>query len=207
MSNAHALIYIHGFASSALSWKARTLQHAFNALAPHLFEAVELPFSPQAAMNRLQTRVEHYLSRPEIKTLSLVGSSLGAYYAIYLAQHYDLKAVLVNPAVRPFELLKNYLGENHNYYTGETFVFQPHHIDELKRFDVPHIQQPERFLLLLQTGDEVLDYRQALAKFPQSPSVLEQGGNHGFDGFERMIPVVLNFIDIHHPDVLSNSYN
>lgn len=202
MSAAHVLIYIHGFGSSPASWKARALQHAFKNLASHLFDAPGLPFSPQAAMKLLQTRVEHYLSRSETKTLALVGSSLGAYYAIYLAQHYDLKAVLVNPAVRPFELLENYLGENHNYHTGESFVFQPHHIDELKRFDVPYIQQPERFLLLLQTGDEVLDYRQALAKLPHSPTVLQQGGSHGFDNFERMIPSVLNFIGIDHSNAL-----
>jgi predicted esterase YcpF (UPF0227 family) len=202
MTAAHVLIYIHGFSSSPASWKARTLQHAFKDLTPHLLDTPELPFSPQAAIELLQIRIEHYLSYAEKKTISLVASSLGGYYAIYLAQHYDLKAVLVNPAVRPFELLENYLGENHNYHTGESFGFEPHHIDELKRFDVPHIQQPERFLLLLQTGDVVLDYRQALAKFPQSPTILEQGGSHGFDGFERMIPSVLNFIGIDHRNAL-----
>jgi len=131
-----------------------------------------------------------------IQQLCLIGSSLGAYYATYLAHVYDLKAILINPAVHPYDSLEKYLGENHNYHSGEAFTFHRHHIDELKYYDIDNIKKPERFLVMLQTADEVLDYRQAVEKFPKSSLIIQEGGSHGFDGFDKMIPTVLEFAGI-----------
>lgn len=171
------------------------MQQAFQPLAPHRLLVPALPFSPADAIALLESQIVPLLAQTQLQ-VDLIGSSLGGYYAIYLAKRYDLKAVLINPAIRPFDLLENYLGENHNYHTGESFVFEKQHIAALKVFDVEHIERPDAFLLLLQSGDEVLDYRQALAKLPHSPTVLQQGGSHGFDHFEELIPSVLDFFGI-----------
>lgn len=196
MSTTHVLFYIHGFASSPASWKAQALQRVFQQqLAPQRLHVPALPFSPAEAIGLLESQIKPLLAQKHLQ-VGLIGSSLGGYYALYLAQRYGLNAVLINPALRPFDLLENYLGENHNVHTGEAFVFEPRHIDELKRFDVEHIDRPDAFLLLVQTGDEVLDYRQALAKLPHSPTVLQQGGSHGFDHFEEQIPMLLDFFGI-----------
>lgn len=195
MSTTHVLFYLHGFGSSPASWKAQAMQQAFQPLAPHRLLVPALPFSPADAIALLESQIEPLLAQTQLQ-VDLIGSSLGGYYAIYLAERYNLNAVLINPAIRPFDLLENYLGENHNYHTGETFVFEKQHVAALKGFDVEHIERPEAFLLLLQSGDEVLDYRQALAKLPHSPTVLQQGGSHGFDHFEELIPGVLDFLSI-----------
>lgn len=195
MSTTHVLFYLHGFASSPSSWKAQALQEAFQTLAPHRLLVPALPFSPTDAVALLESQIEPLLAQTQLQ-VDLIGSSLGGYYAIYLAERYNLNAVLINPAIRPFDLLENYLGENHNYHTGESFVFESRHIGALKNLDVEHIKRPDAFMLLLQSGDEVLDYRQALAKLPHSPTVLQQGGSHGFDHFEELIPSVLNFLGI-----------
>ena len=144
----------------------------------------------------LQSLLERRVAQRGAEHVTLIGSSLGGYYALYWAQRFRLKTVLINPAVRPWESLSNYLGDNQNYHTGEHFTFYPHHIAELKQYDVEVISQPENIYLLLQSADEVLDYRQALAKFPDSLIALQQGGSHGFDNFEQMIPSILNFVGI-----------
>jgi len=172
------------------------MQNEIDSRPPHQIEIPQLPFSPKAAMALLEVLVEQQIEAVDKQHICLIGSSLGAYYATWLAHTYDLKAVLINPAVHPYISLEKYLGENSNYHTGETFTFHPHHVKELKHYDIDIIQNPERFLVMLQTADEVLDYRHAVEKFPHSPLVLQQGGSHGFDDFDKMIPTVLEFAGI-----------
>lgn len=196
MPSPHTLIYIHGFGSSPSSWKAQLMQNEIASRPPHQIEVPLLPFSPKAAIELLEALIKQQMETVHKQHLCLIGSSLGAYYATYLAHVYDVKAILVNPAVRPYASLEKYLGENKNYHTGETFIFHPHHVKELKHYDINIIQKPERFLVMLQTADEVLDYRQAVEKFPHSPLILQEGGSHGFDDFDKMIPTVLEFAGI-----------
>ena len=126
----------------------------------------------------------------------MAGSSLGGFYATALAEHYGCRAVLINPAVRPHLLLQKYIGENVNYYTDEHWQFDASHVEQLRQLDVAHISQPQRYLLMLQTGDETLDYRDAEAKYAGCPAIMEQGGDHSFAGFERHIPRMLEFCGI-----------
>ncbi len=92
--------------------------------------------------------------------------------------------------------MQDYLGVNENVYTGERYEFTAQHIEVLRDLDVPTITRPERYLLLTQTADEVLDYRQGVEKFAHSPQVVEQGGSHGFDGFERHLTRIFSFFNI-----------
>lgn len=192
----HSFIYIHGFGSSPASWKAQLMKQAIERLPAHQIDLPQLPFSPQSAMTALQQLLQQRIAQKGVEHVTLIGSSLGAYYALYWAERFQLKAILINPAVRPWESLANHLGDNQNYHTGEHFTFYPYHIAELRQYDVEVLESPEKIYLLLQTADEVLDYRQALAKFPNSPLELQQGGSHGFDNFEQMIPSILNFAGI-----------
>lgn len=148
---------------------------------------------PAYAMAELQSLVQQHIS----DNLSFVGSSLGGYYATWLADRYDRPAVLINPAVRPFELLQDYLGPNINHYTGESYELSYEHIQELKSLDVEYITRPHRYLVMLQTGDEVLDYSQAFMKFAGSRMIVEEGGDHGFEDFENHIDAILTFCGIH----------
>jgi predicted esterase YcpF (UPF0227 family) len=182
------LIYIHGFNSSPRSHKANLLLARMQALGlggQLLIPA--LPADPSRAMQVL----EQALAELPGRSACLVGSSLGGYYATWLAERHRLRAVLLNPAVTPYELLLDYLGDNENPYTGERYRITESDIDVLKGFDVERLSHPENFLVYVETGDEVLDYRQAVEKFAKAELVVFPGGSHEMVNFESVIDDIL----------------
>lgn len=192
--NSHRLLYLHGFNSSPESSKARALRAYIDerGMSDQLVIPA-LPPVPAEAMNQL---ISWFEANQKEATIALAGSSLGGFYATYLAERFGCKAVLINPAVRPHLLLKKYLGDNTNYYTDENWVLDESHIEQFRALDVAEITHPGRYLVMLQTGDETLDYRQALEKYRGCPLVLEEGGDHSFAGFENHIAQILKFCDI-----------
>ncbi len=185
------IIYLHGFNSSPASFKARQLGKylAEKQLACH-YLVPELDVEPATAIKNLQNLVVEYKDRCDI---TLIGSSLGGYYATYLSEAYDLKVVHINPAVFPAQLLEDCIGINTNYHTDEQYEFTREHIAQLKDFEVVTISKPENHLVFLQTADDTLDYRDAARKFRHCHLCLEKGGSHGFDNFERIIPRIMAF--------------
>ena len=124
---------------------------------------------------------------------TLIGSSLGGYYATWLAEHYaGLRVVLVNPAVRPYHLFNGFLGPQKNIYTGERYELTGQHIEELTALEVAAIT-PDRYCLLTRMGDEVLDYRLAVGKYAGARQYVIPGGDHGFGDFENYLDTVLAF--------------
>jgi len=154
----------------------------------------DLPAAPERAMQILEGLVN---GLPQHRAC-LLGSSLGGYYATWLAERYRLKAVLLNPAVRPYELLSDYLGENLNPYTGEKYCLTEASIEVLKGYEVLSPSCPENFLVYLETGDQVLDYRQARDRFSRSHLEVFQGGGHEMVNFESRIDDILNYCDCLH---------
>ncbi|WMN87668.1 esterase YqiA [Vibrio parahaemolyticus] len=188
------LLYIHGFNSSPLSMKANLMREYCQQHRPDIKVIIpQLPCFPQLAAQLLLDIVEQYQNDYRI---GLVGSSLGGFMSTWLNSQFGFKAVVVNPAVKPYELLVDYLGEQTNPYTDETYTLETCHIDELKALDVQSIASPDAFWLLQQTEDEVLDYRQAVNKFAQSKQTVEQGGDHSFVGFERYPAKIIEFLEL-----------
>jgi len=188
------LLYIHGFNSSSESHKANVMAEFCQKHRPDIkVVKPQLPSFPQQASEFLQAIVEQYQDDYKI---GLVGSSLGGYLSTWLNYHYGFKAVVVNPAVKPYELLVDYLGEQTNPYTFETYYLENKHIDELKALEIVKLQNPQDFWLLQQTEDEVLDYRQAVHKYQGSKQTIEQGGDHSFVDFERYPQDILSFLEL-----------
>jgi predicted esterase YcpF (UPF0227 family) len=187
------LIYIHGFNSSPASSKAQWLNTRLAALGRRAeFSAPALPHGPaQAAalLDALATRHPH---------AALVGSSLGGYYATYLAEKHGLKAVLLNPVVRPYELLAPHVGRQKNLHTGEEYDFTTQHVAELRSLEVDRIS-PERYLLIAATGDEVLDYRAAVARYRGCRQIVIEGGDHGLSDFGNYGDAVIEFCGASEP--------
>jgi predicted esterase YcpF (UPF0227 family) len=186
-----SLIYIHGFNSSSRSWKAQLLVRLFEASgASHRLLVPDLPPCPRDAMAMLEATLAG------AGPAALVGSSLGGFYATWLAQHHDLRAVLINPAVRPWRLLEKYIGDNANYHTGEEYRFEPEWVDQLHHYGVDEPARPDNLMVMLQTGDESLDWRDAWDYYGDCHLLRQLGGSHGFDDFDACIPLVLRFCGI-----------
>lgn len=186
------IIYVHGFNSSPASIKARLLKEKLESLGRGgEFLCPALSHLPGEAMGVLETAVAGL----DPASVTLVGSSLGGHYATWLVEKFGFKAVLVNPAVGPHVLLESVLGPQKNLHTGEEYVLTLRHLQELKNYDVAAIRSPERYLLLVQTGDEVLDFRQAVEKYRGAVQVVIEGGDHGFNNFHEYLDRVLDFAD------------
>ena len=166
------ILYLHGFRSSPQSWKARLLAEAMaeRGLA-HRFLCPALSHEPCIAIAHAEA-----LLAADDGPLTLVGSSLGGYYATWLAEKHDLKAALVNPAVLAPLSLSEYVGPQTWLHSGESFEFTEAHIDQLRALDAPRIT-PERYLLLVEEGDEVLDYREAVKRYAGGRQIVLPGGD------------------------------
>jgi predicted esterase YcpF (UPF0227 family) len=186
------IVYVHGFNSSPASTKARQLQARLSALGRAAeFACPALPDRPARAVELL----EREIGRTRGEAVTLVGSSLGGYYSTWLAERHGTKAVLVNPAITPHEGLRAYLGPQQNLYTGERYELTEQHLDELRALWVERPSRLKRYYLMVTTGDEVLDYREAVARYAGAKQLVVQGSDHGFADFEQHLASVLAFAD------------
>jgi len=183
------IVYLHGFISAPASRKARTLQVYMQARGlGDRFACPALPDRPQAAVRVIEAAVQRY----EAQGVTFVGSSLGGFYATWFAEKYDRRAVLINPAIRPDLGLAAYLGPQRNLYTGEAFELTPAHLAAWRALVMDRVD-PERYLLLLETGDEVLDWRDAARKYEGARTVIRDGGDHTLQSFAEHLPRILAF--------------
>lgn len=179
------IVYLHGFNSSPRSHKATLLERtlAERGLAGR-YACPELPPRASDALAQIEPLLD--------ANTCLVGSSLGGFYATWLAEKHALKAVLLNPAIDPHVGLAAYLGPQKNLYTGEPYTLTEAHLREWRAIYVPRIT-PQRYLLLVETGDEVLDYRQAVARYAGCEQVVIEGGDHSLQSFPGHLPRILRF--------------
>ena len=188
------IIYLHGFRSAPASIKAQALkQHMTQKGLADAFWCEQLPVSAREAIALIDAQIDRALHNKTGVAPTLVGSSLGGYYATWLAEKHGLRTVLVNPAVVAPLSLEAYVGLQTNLYTNESFEFTQAHIDELRAIDVPSITQPDRYWLLAETGDEVLDYRHAVNKYAGALQTVLPGGDHGFSRWPDYLDAVVNF--------------
>ena len=150
-----------------------------------------LPVSPRAAIALAEAEIAR-VRRAGLQP-TVVGSSLGGYYATWLAERHGLRAVLINPAVVAPLALESFVGMQDNLYTGERFEFTHQHLDELRTLEVAAITRPERYWLLAETGDEVLDYSHAVIKYAGARQTILEGGNHGFSRWNDYLDAVIDF--------------
>jgi predicted esterase YcpF (UPF0227 family) len=187
------ILYLHGFRSSPQSFKARLLQERMQALGRGAdYLCPQLPASPRAAMQL----VHELIADTDPAQLSLIGSSLGGYYATQLAEQVACRAVLLNPAITPAQSLDQHIGISTAWHSDETFEFKPEYMAELADIAVPAITRPERYFLIAATGDEVLDWRAMTAHYAGARQHVIQGSDHGLSDFEHYMTDVLTFCGI-----------
>jgi predicted esterase YcpF (UPF0227 family) len=187
------ILYLHGFRSSPQSFKARVVGERMRQLgvADQLL-CPQLDASPVEAMNLALKLVERYPA----EQLAIVGSSLGGFYATWLAERLGCRAVLLNPAVKPFKDLDKHVGLTTAFHSDQPFEFKHHYIDELRALAVDKVSQPERYFLLAATGDEVLDYRDMVAHYAGARQHVIEGSDHAIAEFPDYVDEVLAFCGI-----------
>ena len=180
------IVYLHGFNSSPQSHKAQVLRRymAERGLA-HEYACPALPPLAREAIREIE-------KLPLRSGVCFVGSSLGGYYATHLAEKHGLKAVLINPAIDPHIGLRAYLGSQKNLHTGEPYELTEAHLRDWGALYAPRIT-PRRYLLIVETGDEVLDYRQAVERYAGAEQVVIPGGDHSLQSFPQHLPRILEF--------------
>lgn len=187
------ILYLHGFRSSPQSFKARFMGERLQALGlAQEYQCPQLPASPKLAM----ALVRDLIRDVPVAELTLIGSSLGGYYANWLAEQTGCRAVLLNPAVQPPRDLEKYVGVTTAYHSDEVFEFKAAYIGELKALSVAKITMPERYYLIAATGDEVLDWREMTAHYEGARQCVIQGSDHGMGDFPDHIDSVLEFCGV-----------
>ena len=189
MDKEKLIIYIHGFASSGNGTKAQLFKQHFKDIT---YLNPSLSHIPQLAIETLENIISAFQAHYEI---ILMGSSLGGYYTLYLSQKYHLRAILINPAIKSHATLKKYEGLNPSFFDGSRFEMTLKHLEFLHTLECQEVHAQEKILLLLQKGDAVLDYKDALNKLPKVNIVLEEGGDHGFCDIEKHFERIDSFLE------------
>ena len=179
------IVYLHGFISSPQSRKAAMLgDYVRNCVEGVEYRVPQLHHRPARAI----AQIEEACTGLAAGDVTFVGSSLGGFYATVMAERTGSRAALLNPAVHPAAHFHRYLGPQRNLYTGEAFVLTQEHIDELARLQPARLTHPERYWLFVETADEVLDYREAVAFYAGACHTIVHGGDHSLASFPEHVP-------------------
>ncbi len=184
------LVYLHGFVSSPQSRKAQMLgDYVRNCVEGVDYRVPEMHHRPRIAIDQAAAAC----AGTDAADLTLVGSSLGGFYATVLAERLGCRAALLNPAVHPHRHFDRYKGPQKNLYTGEEFALGDEHVEELRALDVAAITRPERYWLFVETGDEVLDYREAVAYYRDALHTVVRGGDHALASFPEHVADIVDW--------------
>lgn len=184
------VVYLHGFASSSQSEKALITQAFFQQQLPQVELLLpDLPYTPQEALNAIEQALGG--RRPD----AVIGSSLGGFLGTYLAEQHQCYAALINPAVAPYELLSRHLGTYRHPVLQQDFTVQAEHMELLQQLERKP-SAPDKYLVLLQEGDEVLDYRKAVQFYAGCTVDVQQGGDHSYQGYANCLSAIVKFCQI-----------
>ena len=188
------LLYLHGFRSSPRSFKAQRMQAVVHARHPEVtWWCPQLPPSPREAMELVSRGIAAWPRQ----AMAVVGSSLGGFYATWVAEETGCRAVLLNPAVDPARDLAGFIGDQTAWHDpAQHFHFAPEFVDELKALERGPVTHPERYFAIIAKGDEVLDWREMTGRYPGVRTRLLEASDHALSDFDRHLEEVLAFLQL-----------
>ena len=187
------ILYFHGFASSSNSNKAKILKKYIS----NNYKNAEIIIPDIDNNFKLAVNQIHELIDSAKHPIVFIGSSLGGYYASYFSSKFKTKSVLINPAIPPLKDFEMYLGENENYSTGEKFIITPEDIRYIRKMSYKKYSNAENTYVLLESGDEVLNYKETAKYFSGSYLDIIYGGSHSYESLDEKLKNIVNFIEIH----------
>lgn len=188
------ILYLHGFRSSPLSTKAQIMEKHIINYYPHInWWCPQLPPSPRQACNLIANGIENW----QAKNTAIIGSSLGGFYATWLAEQKGCKAVLLNPSIDPYNSLKDHVGELSTWQNpNDKFEFCQDYVDELHDFYINKLTKPENYFAIIAKGDEVLDWRSSANYYANAQIKLLPKSDHGLSDFEDHLDEIINFLNL-----------
>ena len=189
------LVYLHGFRSSPNSTKAVMTGEAVRALSTsdntYEWYCPQLLASPKESIDM----VVKYINQSKADRIVIIGSSLGGFYTNYLAEKYQCKGIALNPAVYAARELEPHVGMMTAYDSEEPFDFKAEYIDELRALQVNGITDSNRYFLIAAKGDELLDWKEMAAFYPDAKQLILEGSDHGISEYADHLPTVIEFIE------------
>jgi uncharacterized protein len=79
---------------------------------------------------------------------------------------------------------------------GQQVEVKLEHMDELRALTVAHITRPERYAAVIAKGDEVLDWREMLGRYPGAQVRLLEGSDHAISDYPQHLPFVTGFLSV-----------
>jgi hypothetical protein len=195
------LLYLHGFRSSPSSAKAQKMANIMASRYPGVtWHCPQLPPSPAQAMADVMAHIAGWPDDADFESMAVVGSSLGGFYATWVAQSMACKAVLLNPAIHPARDLAKYVGEQSSWQNpSDRFFFKPEFIDQLRALEAgplnQSLPQPSNYLAIIAKGDEVLSWREMAARYSGANVKLLEGSDHALSDFDQHLPDILAFLN------------
>jgi len=192
------LLYLHGFRSSPSSAKAQKMAGIMASRYPRVtWYCPQLPPSPAQAMAEVMAYIAGWPGGADFKSMAVAGSSLGGFYATWVAEKLNCRGVVLNPAVHPARDLAKYIGEQTAWHDpNETFFFKPEFIDELRALEAGPLRRVENYLAIIAKGDEVLSWREMSARYLGANVKLVEGSDHALSDFDQHLPEILEFLNL-----------
>ena len=192
------LLYLHGFRSSPQSAKARKMAYIVARDNPGIkWWCPQLPPSPRQAVRDIMATTSLWPTDKTFQNMAVIGSSLGGFYATWVAETMNCRAVLLNPAVDPARDLSRHIGEQTAWHEpGDSFFFAPEFVDELRDLHAGPIWSPQNYMAVIAKGDEVLDWHEMTARYAGAHIRLLEGGDHAISDFDDHLPDILDFLGL-----------
>jgi len=186
------ILYFHGFASSSDSDKARIIKSYISKVSKKInMITPDLSNNFKEANNQINKLIDE-----NKKDYVFMGSSLGGYYANFFGSINNSKVILINPAIPPLKGFEEYLGENQNYSTGEKFIVTKEDIKFLRSLEIKELNNQKNILVLLESGDEVLNFIETVKYFQGSNIDITFGGNHSYESIDAKLEKIVKFLNI-----------
>ena len=188
----NTILYFHGFKSSSDSTKAKDL-HKF--ISRRTRNTILITPNIHDNFHDAHDQIINLIESNQPK-IFFMGSSLGGYYASFFSQKFNKKAVLINPAIPPLKDFEMHLGKNKNYSNGNKFIITKNDIDYIRSLSYKKILKPKNLMILLESGDEILNYNDTSSYFSGSHIDILYGGDHSYSSFKEKFNKIQDFLKI-----------
>ncbi len=190
------ILYLHGFQSSPHSFKAQLIERRWREINREKeYICPQLPSSPVKSVELALNLLGQHPS----ESITVIGSSLGGYYANWIAENLQCRCVLLNPVTDPWKI--RILEDNpdrSDLRVREWLKFIDQYEKELQSIRISKITHPERYMLVAAKGDELLDWKMMQEHYKGASQTIINGSDHGLSDFEKYLDDVLSFCKIEH---------